>query len=137
VGGQLYYGARDENGATGFTGTLDFEQSLDLEVVRPPGEPLVFRYAIDAGPFVDVSAELTGVDQLDSTSLANGWTLEAGFLLPEPSPAMLLACAAAGLAVAQGLCAARSRSGPARLAPSSTADSGTSSTAWTPADRRR
>jgi hypothetical protein len=102
VGGQLFYGAHDETGAsTGFTNTLAFSESLVLELTWiDAGSPEVqLRYATDGGAFVDVTAELAGLDPIDPSGT---WTevfatLEAG-LLPAPPLGALLATAALALA---------------------------------------
>lgn len=94
VGGQLYYGAVDETGEVGFTNTLDFENTLVLDLTAFALGVPAFGYAVDGGAFVDVTAELSAVDGL--TSFGNYLALEA-FIVPEPARLALL-LAALGLA---------------------------------------
>jgi hypothetical protein len=94
VGGQLHYGAVSEVGETGFTGTLDFTETLVLELTTPYGGAPTFRYSVDGGAFVDVSAELAGTDPVTTTFPYLG--IEAS-IVPEPPLAVLLLAALAAL----------------------------------------
>lgn len=95
VDGQLLYGARDETGSVGFTNTLAFTDTLVLEIFATGGGFYQLRYSTAGAPFVDVTAELAGLDGISSYDLSP--TIEAG-LLPEPGPAVLGATAMLALA---------------------------------------